>query len=88
MNLSLILSGIKVSLDLGGHVWLAILYVLCGLGMFLYGIDMMGGSLKALAGNRLKGIIEKSTNNPVKGMLIGFLLMVFATLNLYHISME
>lgn len=73
MNLSLIFSGIKVSLDLGGHVWLAVLYVLCGLGMFLYGIDMMGGSLKALAGNRLKGIIEKSTNNPVKGMLIGFL---------------
>ena len=71
---TIFLSGIKVSLDLGNHVWLAVLYVLCGLGIFLYGIDMMGGSLKSLAGNRLKGIIEKSTNNPIKGLLIGFLI--------------
>lgn len=74
MDLSIILSGIKVSLDLGGHIWLAVFYVLCGLGMFLYGIDMMGGSLKTLAGNRFKSIIEKSTNNPLKGLLIGFLI--------------
>lgn len=74
MSLSLILAGIKVSLNLGGHTWLAVLYVLCGLGIFLYGIDMMGGSLKSLAGNRLKTIIEKSTNNPLKGLLVGFLI--------------
>lgn len=64
----------KVSLDLGNQVWLAILYVLCGLGIFLYGIDMMGGSLKALAGNKMKAIIEKSTNSPLKGLLVGFLI--------------
>ncbi len=65
---------IKVSLDLGGNVWIAILYVLCGLGIFLYGIDMMGGSLKSLAGNKMKEIIEKSTNSPLKGLLVGFLI--------------
>lgn len=65
---------IMVSLDLGNQVWLAILYVLCGLGIFLYGIDMMGGSLKSLAGNKMKSIIEKSTNSPIKGLIVGFLI--------------
>ncbi|MGM9971358.1 MAG: Na/Pi cotransporter family protein [Anaeroplasmataceae bacterium] len=73
MNLSMLLS-VKVSLDLGDNVWLAVLYVLCGLGIFLYGIDMMGGSLKSLAGNKMKVIIEKSTNSPIKGLLVGFLI--------------
>lgn len=69
-----IIYSIKVSLDLGGSVWLAILYVLCGLGIFLYGIDMMGGSLKSLCGNKMKIIIEKSTNSPIKGLVVGFLI--------------
>lgn len=73
MNLSLIL---KISVGfsgLEGNLWLIILYILCGLGIFLFGIDMMGGSLKALAGNKMKLIIEKSTNSPIKGLLVGFL---------------
>lgn len=45
-----------------------------GLGVFLYGISLMGDSLKAIAGNKLKLIIEKSTNTPLKGMLIGFII--------------
>lgn len=45
-----------------------------GLGVFLYGINLMGDSLKAIAGNKLKLIIEKSTNTPLKGMLIGFII--------------
>ncbi len=73
MYLSLF-NAVKVTLGLGGQVWLAVLYVLCGLGIFLYGIDLMGGSLKALAGNKMKTIIEKSTNSPIKGMLLGFLI--------------
>ena len=54
--------------------WQAILYILCGLGIFLYGIDMMGSSLKAIAGDKMKVIIEKSTNTPLKGMLVGFII--------------
>lgn len=42
-----------------------------GLGIFLYGINMMGDSLKAIAGNKLKIIIEKTTNTPLKGILVG-----------------
>ena len=54
--------------------WQAILYILCGLGIFLYGIDMMGSSLKAIAGEKMKVIIERSTNTPLKGMLVGFII--------------
>ncbi len=45
-----------------------------GLGIFLYGINLMGDSLKALAGNKLKIIIEKTTNTPLKGILVGIVI--------------
>lgn len=47
--------------------------LLGGLGIFLFGINMMGDSLKALAGNKIKVIIEKTTSKPVFGVLIGIL---------------
>ena len=48
-----------------------ILFVLGGLGVFLYGINLMGDALKDLAGSKLKLIIEKSTNTPLKGIFVG-----------------
>ena len=48
-------------------------YLLGGLGIFLYGINLVGKALKDLAGSKLKKIIEKSTNTPIKGVLIGFI---------------
>ena len=51
---------------------LAVLYILCGLGIFLYGIGKMGKSLKAIAGDKMRVIIERSTNTPIKGMAVGF----------------
>lgn len=71
----LLLGDIK-ALELGtGEYWqLAIFMIVGGLGIFLYGINLMGDSLKAIAGNRLKVIIEKSTNTPLKGLIIGFLI--------------
>lgn len=70
-----ILANIK-ELTLGSsEYWqLAIFMIFGGLGIFLYGINLMGDSLKAIAGNRLKVIIEKSTNTPLKGIIIGFLI--------------
>lgn len=53
------------------NLWESFLFVLGGLGIFLYGINLMGDSLKDLAGNKLKIIIEKSTNTPLKGILVG-----------------
>jgi len=48
--------------------------VVGGLGIFLYGINLMGDSLKSLAGNKLKLVIEKSTNTPIKGILMGIII--------------
>ena len=66
---------LDVSLIFGDGVGaniVAILYILCGLGIFLYGINRMGSSLKIIAGDKMRVIIEKSTNTPLKGMLVGF----------------
>lgn len=47
-----------------------------GLGIFLYGIYMMGDSLKSLAGNKLKLLINKATSTPLKGILTGAIVTV------------
>jgi phosphate:Na+ symporter len=54
----------------------ALMYFLAGLALFLLGITMLSDSLKAVAGNRLKSIIEKSTNTPLKSVLVGILLTI------------
>lgn len=48
-----------------------ILNLVCGLALFLYGMEVMGDSLKKSAGNRLKTILEKMTSNQLKGFLLG-----------------
>jgi len=42
-----------------------------GLGLFLYGMNMMGDGLENAAGDKLKGIFDKITSNPIKGVLTG-----------------
>jgi phosphate:Na+ symporter len=42
-----------------------------GLGIFLFGINLMSDSLKKIAGSRLKLFLEKSTNTPLKGIFVG-----------------
>lgn len=42
-----------------------------GLGLFLYGMKLMGDGLENAAGEKLKGFLEKITSNPVKGILVG-----------------
>lgn len=48
-----------------------VLELICGLALFLYGMDVMGDSLKKSAGNSLKAILGKMTSNPFKGFLLG-----------------
>jgi len=54
----------------------SLMYVFGGLALFLFGINMMSDSLKLAAGNKLKVIIEKTTNTPLKGILVGIVLTV------------
>ena len=48
-----------------------VLALLCGLALFLYGMDVMGDALKKSAGSSLKTFLGKMTTNPVKGFLLG-----------------
>lgn len=47
--------------------------VLGGLGLFLYGMNLMGTGLQKAAGERLKKLIEVLTNNRLMGVLVGAL---------------
>ena len=49
-----------------------ILTLIGGLAMFLYGMDVMGDSLKKLAGGKLESFLSKLTSNRFKGFLLGF----------------
>ncbi|MBF1048551.1 MAG: Na/Pi cotransporter family protein [Peptostreptococcus sp.] len=44
-----------------------------GLGMFLYGMNVMGDGLQKAAGEKLKKIIEMLTTNRIMGVLVGTL---------------
>ena len=51
----------------------AIIQLLGGLAMFLYGIEVMGDGLKNSSGAALKKVLEKVTGNVVMGVLTGTL---------------
>lgn len=55
---------------------LLVILILSGLGLFLYGINRMSGSLKNIAGDKLKMIIQKTTDSPFKGILVGIIVTV------------
>ena len=49
----------------------AIIQMLGGLAMFLYGIEVMGDGLKNSSGDALKRVLEKVTGNVIMGVLTG-----------------
>lgn len=48
-----------------------LLTLLGGLGLFIYGMKLMGEGLEKAAGNRLKNILELLTRNRVLGVIVG-----------------
>jgi len=50
-----------------------ILALIGGLALFLFGMDLMGDSLKKLAGGKLESVLARLTSNRWKGLLLGFL---------------
>lgn len=55
---------------------LLVILILSGLGLFLYGINRLSSSLKNIAGDKLKMIIQKTTDSPFKGILVGIIVTV------------
>ena len=50
---------------------LYLLNMLGGIGMFLFGMNLLGSSLEKFAGAKLEKTLEKLTNNRFKGVLLG-----------------
>ena len=42
-----------------------------GLALFLFGMQVMSSSLEKISGGKLESILEKMTNNRIKGVLLG-----------------
>lgn len=49
----------------------SILALIGGLALFLYGMDVMGDSLKKISGGKLESILERLTSNRFNGFLLG-----------------
>lgn len=47
--------------------------MLGGLALFLFGMDLMSGGLDLVAGNKMRGFVEKVTSNPLKGVFVGII---------------
>ncbi|MBQ8618818.1 MAG: Na/Pi cotransporter family protein [Clostridia bacterium] len=48
-----------------------VLNMLCGLALFLYGMNEMGDGLTRTSGGKLESILEKLTQNKIKAVLLG-----------------
>ena len=48
-----------------------IISLLSGVALFLFGMSIMGDSLKKVAGNKLEIILYKLSSTPIKGLLLG-----------------
>jgi len=53
------------------EVWTLVMGLLGGLALFLYGMEMMADSLKAVAGDRMKAILARLTTNRIMGVVTG-----------------
>ena len=49
----------------------AVFKLLGGIGLFLYGMSLLGTSLEKIAGAGLERTLEKLTNNRLKGLALG-----------------
>ena len=54
--------------------WMSVVSLLGGLGLFLFGMKVMGEGLEKAAGSRLKRLLELVTHNRVLAMLAGLII--------------
>ena len=53
------------------NVIVIILKVAGAIGVFIYGVKLMSEGLQKVAGNKMRSVLGKITNNPVSGILTG-----------------
>ncbi|MCK4634254.1 MAG: Na/Pi cotransporter family protein [Candidatus Aenigmarchaeota archaeon] len=49
----------------------AIIALIGGLALFLFGMKLLSDGLQNIAGEKLRKVLEKITNNPIKGVFVG-----------------
>ena len=47
------------------------LQIMAGVGLFLYGMQLMSDGLQKVAGSKMRTILERLTTNPLMGLLLG-----------------
>lgn len=57
-------------------VLLSVIKLLGGLALLIYGMKMLSSQLKKLSGGKLEKILSSVTDNPFKGLFVGFLITV------------
>ncbi len=48
-----------------------VIKLLCGVSLFLFGMNLMGNGLMKVSGDKLEMVLYKLTSNPLKGVLLG-----------------
>ncbi len=51
--------------------FLSLLPCVAGVGLFLFGMNILGSSLERMAGSKMQALLEKLTSSRIKGMLLG-----------------
>ena len=59
-----------------GRVVLMLVYLLGGLGLFMFGMKVLGEGLEKTAGNRLKGLLQAMTRNRLLSILCGIVITI------------
>ena len=50
-----------------------ILSILAGVGLFLYGMNLMSDGLQTVAGQKMRDVLEKLTKSSIMGLLLGII---------------
>ena len=56
----------------------SILTMIGGLALLIYGMKLLSSNLRKLTGGKLEQILVNATNNPFKGLLVGFLITLMS----------
>ena len=56
----------------------SLLTMIGGLALLIYGMKMLSSNLRKLTGGKLEQILVNATNNPIKGLAVGFLITVMS----------
>lgn len=58
------------------EIFISFLKMLGGLALLIYGMKLLSSKLKKISGSKMEHILTNATDNPIKGLLTGFIITV------------